>query len=138
MKLQLLLAEETTRIHMKSFFIVFEATVLRNSKHNGFSCLVALGFSFIFFFFFLATLILKPHSFVDSCPRSHSNQLLPNDKKKYERTLLTHTVIYFKAHSSYINIYINIFLFITNTRQALVILSAFVLKTKKYFHGVVK
>lgn len=78
MKLQLLLAEETTRIHMKSFFIVFEATVLRNSKHNGFSCLVALGFSFIFFW---ATLILKPHSFVDSCPRSHSNQLLPDDKK---------------------------------------------------------
>lgn len=59
------------------------------------------------------------------------SQHIPGNQKN-ERTLLNHTVIFFKAHSSYINIYINIFLFITNTRQALVTLRVhFVIETKQ-------
>lgn len=46
----------------------------------------------------------KAHFIVDSCLRSHSSQHIPGDGKN-ERTLLNHTVIFFKAHSSYINIY---------------------------------
>lgn len=116
MKPQLLLAEGNKR--MNSSIAIFETKMLRDSKSVG-------------IFLLFATSVLKAHFIVDSFGKSHSNQHVPGDKRK-ERTLLNHPVIFFKAHSSYINIYINIFLFITNTRQALVTLRMhFVIKTKQ-------
>lgn len=139
MKPQLLLAEGN---NTKSPFIILEAKTLRDSKHIG-----GGGGGWVFGFF--------PPYFVLFQDFRPMPSLIPVYEavqvgislviKKNERTLLNHTVIFFKAHSSYINIYINIFLFITNTRQALVTQSAFVIKTKTnarrvtaYFHRVVK
>ena len=106
MKPQLLLAEGSKR--MNSSIIILETKMLRDSKSMGIFWLFAIS-------------VLKTHFIVDSFLRSRSSQHIPGDKRN-ERTLLNHPVIFFKAHSSYINIYINIFLFITNTRQALVTL----------------